>query len=314
MQFWPRKKAKSQTARVRAWTIINEPKLLGFAGYKVGMTHTMLIDNRKTSPTKGEEIVCPVTVIECPALKSASLRFYQKTIKGLQLCSEVLADSLDKELARTLSLPKKARKKIEDIKHYDLIRLLVYTQPKLTGIGKKRPEVFELGLGGTKEQQLELGKTLLGKEIPIKDVFQEGQMVDIHAVTKGKGFQGPVKRFGVDLKQHKSEKGVRRVGSLGGWKAQGHITYRVAHAGQMGYHTRMEYNKWILKIGEKPEDINVKGGFLRYGFVKNPYLLIRGSVGGPSKRLIRMNMPTRPKPAREVPPISYISLSSPQGN
>ena len=29
----------------------------------------------------------------------------------------------------------------------------------------------------------------------------------------------------------------------------------------MGYHTRTELNKFVLKIGDKPEDVNPSGGF-----------------------------------------------------
>jgi large subunit ribosomal protein L3 len=75
--------------------------------------------------------------------------------------------------------------------------------------------------------------------------------------------------------------------------------WRVAHAGRMGHHQRTEYNKWIAKIGEKPADINPKGGFLNYGVVKNPYLLIKGSVTGPRKGFIIMTNSIRP--CRNVP-------------
>ena len=104
----------------------------------------------------------------------------------------------------------------------------------------------------------------------------------------------PVKRFGVALRMHRSEKTKRGPGSLGGWKGHAHFMYRVAHAGQMGYHRRTEYNKIILKIAEGPEGINPKAGFKHYGLVKNDYILVKGSVAGPQKRLIRFNHTIRP--------------------
>ena len=55
-------------------------------------------------------------------------------------------------------------------------------------------------------------KENLTKEISIKDIFSEG-IVDIRGVTKGKGNQGPMKRFGLTLRSHKSEKGRRGPGS-----------------------------------------------------------------------------------------------------
>ena len=55
MQFWPRKRARRSYARVKAWANSDKPKLLGFAGYKVGMTHiiaTDSLDNVEISSTK----------------------------------------------------------------------------------------------------------------------------------------------------------------------------------------------------------------------------------------------------------------------
>ncbi|MBU0616050.1 MAG: 50S ribosomal protein L3 [Nanoarchaeota archaeon] len=309
MQFWPRKRAKRAYARVRSWANVKDAKLLGFAGYKVGMTHAIIIDNKTKTKTKGQEISCPITVIETPPLKVASIRFYKNTIDGIKIVSDVLSDNLDKELSKKIIMPKTVTKKVEDVKDFDDIKLLVYTQPKLTGIGKKKPEVFEIAIGGKKEDKLKFAQEKLGKEIAITDVFASGQQVDIHAITKGKGFQGPVRRFGISLRSHKSEKSIRNPGSLGGWSAQGHVMYRVAHAGKMGFHQRVDYNKQIILIGNKPEEVNNDSGFIRYGNVKNPYLLIKGSIAGPAKRIIRINTATRPndKIPTEAPRISYLS-------
>ncbi|MAG08284.1 50S ribosomal protein L3 [Candidatus Woesearchaeota archaeon] len=310
LQFWPRKKAKRQYARVRCWAKLDEKSVLGFAGYKAGMTHIGFIDNRPNSLTKGEEVSCPVTIVECPPQKTASIRFYKQTPYGSKLCSEIFAEKLDKELKKKLIMPKK--KGSEEVKDYDDIRLLVYTQPKLTGIGKKKPEVFEMGLSGSKEDKLALAKELLGKEIDIASVFKESQLVDIHAVTKGKGFQGPVRRCGVSIRGRKSEKTKRGPANLGPWT--GARTWRVAQAGQTGYHTRTEYNKLLLKISTKPEEINPKGGFPHYGLVKNTYILLKGSLPGPAKRLIRFNHPIRAnkKLVSEKLDIKHISMESKQ--
>jgi len=309
LQFWPRKRAKRHYARVRSWAKTKETKLLGFAGYKVGMLHAIITDNKKTSMTKGQGIFCPLTIIECPPLKTASIRFYKKTIYGSKLVSEIFAENLDKELERKITLPKKIKNKIEDIKDFDDVTILVHTQPKLTGIGKKKPELFEIAIGGYKEEKINFAKENLGKEINVKDVLTEGQQLDIHSVTKGKGFQGAVKRFGIGLKNHKSEKGRRTPGSLGGWKGQAHFMWRVAHAGQTGHHLRTEHNKWLIKIGDKVEDVNRNGGLHGYGIVKSQYILIKGSIAGPKKRLIRFNYSIRVnrKIPNEAPAIQYLS-------
>ena len=307
LQYWPRKRAKRAYARVRFWAPGQAGKPVGFAGYKVGMIHVLATDNKPTSMTKGQDIVIPATVIECPPLKIASVHFYKNTNKGLQLTSSLFSSKTDKELARKIKIPKESKRKIDDVKEYDDIRVLVYTQPKLTGIGKKKPELFELALGGSKEDKIKWVNEHLDKEINVEDVLTEGQLVDIHAITKGKGLAGPMKRFGISRTSHKSEKGVRTPANLGAWT--GARQWRVAKAGQLGYQQRTELNKWLIKIGDKPEEINKKSGYIRYGNIKNRYVLVKGSVAGAKKRLILLTNPIRPKKniPNEAPSITFTS-------
>ena len=284
LQFWPRKRAKKIYPNIKSWKKIKENKILGFIGYKVGMTHLHYIQ-QNPNIKKNLETVSAATILECPPLKPFSLRFYKKIPYGSQIITEILSKNLNKELSRKITLPKKQKKQIPE--KYDYLKLLVYTQPKLTGIGKKKPEIIEMGLSG----DLEFAKSLLNqKEIKIQDVFKDNQYVDIHAITKGKGIQGATKRFGVSLRQHKSEKGARGVGSLGNWSAK---TWRVAHPGQMGFFKRTEHNKLIFKISN--ENIHPKSGFHKYGNIKNDYIIVRGSIAGPKKRLIVMTEPIREK-------------------
>lgn len=308
LAYYPRKRSRRTTARVRCWAKEKDAKLLGFAGYKVGMVHLMADDNNPNSITKGQTISMPATIIECPPLKTASVRFYKKTIDGLRAVSEVFAENLDKELERRIIMPKNKNKKIEDVKDFDDLMLIVYTQPKLTGIGKKKPELFEMAVGGKKEDKLNYAKNILGKEINISDVFKAGNHVDVHAISKGYGLQGPVRRLGIGLKGHKSEKGRRRPGSLGAWCGQVNLMWKAPFSGQTGYFQRTEFNKWLLKIGNKADDINPKSGFLCYGVIKNPYILLKGSVPGLEKRLIRFNFPIRPNKriVQEAPVIRQI--------
>lgn len=290
MQYWPRKRAASEIARVRFWGTAKDTKMLGFSGYKVGMAHAMITDTRSTSMTKGQQISWPVTIVECPPLTVFSLKF----IKGSRSVSQIFADKLDKHLARSLIIPK-TKKSISQItpEMFDDVRLVVHTNPSMTTIGKKRPELFEMALSGSKDEKFAKAQELLGKNLAVMDIFKNGQFTDTHAITKGKGYQGPVKRFGVQIRRHKSEKTKRGPGSLGAWCGQQHMMYRVAHAGQMGYHQRTEYNKQILKVMDKPEIVNKQGGFHRYGVIRNPVVIFKGSVTGPIKRLIRFNIATR---------------------
>jgi large subunit ribosomal protein L3 len=269
------------------------------------MTHVVLRDNNPKSLTKGQSVTIPVTVIECPVLKPLSLRFYSRSLGVLSLTAEVFADKLDKMFKK----PKKEGKVPES---FDEIRLVIYTQPKTTGIGKKKPDLLELQVAGkSKEEKLKTAQELLQKDIKISEVFKEGQYLDVHGVTRGKGFQGTVKRFGVKIRQHKSEKVKRGVGNLGAWTPK-KVSFRVPQPGKMGYHKRTEYNKWLIKVGNKPEDVNPKGGFLQYGLVKNEYVLIKGSIPGPAKRAIVLTEPLRTLKKQETPEVTYISTESKQ--
>ena len=315
LAYWPRVHAKRTHPRISNYPSISETKLNGFAAYKVGMTHVFIDDNRKNSITKGKQVMFPVTVLECPPLKVASIRVYKENYEGKKVDDEVYS-SKDKFLARKIKLPKKSKnieeleKKLDD---YCDVRVNVYTQPHLTGIMKKKPEIFEVAVGGKDvKEKFEYAKSILGKEISVNDVFKEGQQVDVFSVSKGKGTQGPVKRFKIGLRSHKSEKGRRGPANIGPWK--GNRSWTVSHAGRMGYHNRVDKNKWLLKIGDKQSEINVKGGFLNYGLVKSKYLLLKGSLPGAKKRLVRL-MESRIANHRlptQAPEISYVSMISQQ--
>ena len=316
--FSPRKRASSIIPRVRAWPVSSETKLLGFAGYKAGMTHVVMVDDRKNSPTYGEEIVVPVTVIETPPMKVMGVRVYRQTPYGLQIAGEVWATDLDQYLSRRLNLPKKSRdpESLRDIEDIVEVRVITYTQPYLiTGVPKKVPDVMEQKIGGDPDKALDYAIEKLGKEVRVGEVFAEGAFIDVLGITKGKGFQGPVKRWGVitlDAKHARSSK-HRRVGTLGPWNPH-RVRWTVPQAGQMGFHQRTEYNKRILKIGEDGSEITPEGGFPHYGVVRNEFVLVSGSVPGSVKRLIRMRDAIRP-PAKTYEGVNllYISTSSKQG-
>jgi large subunit ribosomal protein L3 len=310
LQYRPRRRAKSEVARVRSWALAKEAKLLGFAGYKVGMTHVSILDTRSSSMTKNEEIVLPVTIVECPPLKAFSAIFYKNTPYGIKKVSQVIADKPDKDLARSFSSPKKIKKKLDSIKleSYDYLRLLVHTLPRMTTIGKKKPELFEIAIGGKKEDQLNFAKEKFGKEIKVDEVLAAGMQINTHSITIGKGCQGPVKRDGISLKSHKSEKSRRRA--VLGAEGTAKVLFSAHQGGKMGYHPRTEYNKWLLKISEDNKGITPKSGFKRYGIVKNQYILIKGSVGGPAKRLIRISYATRPsrKFEAKAPNVQFVRV------
>lgn len=322
--FSPRKRSAKESPRIKSWPKTDETKLLGFPGYKVGMTHVTVLDTVKNSPTEGRDITSPVTILEVPPVVVMGIRAYRKTTYGIETMTDVLAGDLDEDLDKSITIPKEtdSETKINELKEkineIEDIRIILHTKPRLTSVPKKKPEILEFGIGGAKlEDKLEYAISILGKELNITDTFFDGEHVDTIAVTKGKGFQGPVKRFGVRIQYGKAARSskARVVGSIGPWSPS-RTMWTVPMAGQMGYHKRTEYNKKILKIGDasETETINPKGGFVKYGLVKNNYVMIKGSLPGPSKRLVILRKAVRPHGKVNDPAqISYISTASKQG-
>ena len=326
----PRKRAREILPTPKSWPIfqLNEPKLLGFVGYKVGMSHIFMIDDKPTSPTYGKEIFVPVSVIETPPIVPLAIRAYVIGPKGepstlTEYWGEIPDDILkliqERKIARLKLDKEKMKKNLDTItnRFNDIIslRVLVATQPKLVpALGKKKPEIIEIALGGGDiKAQLNYTLSILGKPLSVREVFREGQLIDIIGVTKGKGFQGVIKRYGViELPRwHKHRKGSRKVGTRG--PSISTPSY-VPQPGQMGFHRRTEYNKRILKISDNPNEINPKGGFVNYGLVRNTYLIIEGSIIGIKKRPLFLRYPIRPSwNPQSAPQITYISLESQQG-
>ncbi|MFN7106321.1 MAG: 50S ribosomal protein L3, partial [Pyrobaculum sp.] len=312
-------RASDIVPRVRTWPEVKlgKPALLGFAAYKAGMAHVVVVDDRPTSPFYGKEVVKAATVLDAPPLYITAFRLYTlnptngyKTALG-----EVWASELPKDLQRVLTPPKKtAQLREELIEVATEVRALVATQPRLSGIGKKTPELLEIPIGGVPniDERIKYATSILGKTVSIGEVFTPGQLVDVLAVTKGKGYQGVVKRFGVKIlpRWHKHRKGHRRTGTIGPQAPA--LMFTTPRSGQMGFHQRTEYNKRVLKIGENGGEVTPKSGFPHYGVVKGPYVLIQGSAPGAVKRLVVLRHPVRPPkktPPTTEPQLVWVSTS-----
>ncbi len=312
--YSPRKRAKRIVGRIDYWPEVEEgPQLLGFAGYKAGMTHVFIVEDRERSPDWGKEVFTPVTVLDTPPMLILGLRAYTKTPYGLKALTEAWVKDLPKDLGRVVKpLPRnnpeealeRIASRLEEVAEF---RVIAATQPREAGVSKKKPELMEIKVGGgTKEEQFEYAKGLLGRTIRVEEVFKPGEFVDVIGVTKGKGFQGPVKRWGIKIRPRKTRKRRREVASIGPWHPA-RVMPGVPRAGQMGFHHRTEYNKRILRIGSDGTQITPPGGFHRYGVIRGDYVLIKGSVMGPQKRLIKLRKAARrPKEVEGAPVVTYV--------
>ncbi|MCS7140084.1 MAG: 50S ribosomal protein L3 [Candidatus Nezhaarchaeota archaeon] len=322
--FYPRVRALRIEARIRRWPNIKveRPQLLGFAAYKVGMTHAVIIEDRPTSPFYGREMIKAITILEAPPLFVFGARLYASTPYGLKSVCDVLADNYPEDLKRVMILPKNYRKEDAIARAQQLlakateVRVLACEQPRLSGLRKKTPEVMEIKVAAKSVGDAwDYALSLLGKEVRATDVFREGQYVDVIAVTKGKGFQGVIKRHGVKIlpRWHKHRKGHRKVGCISPQHPE--MLYTVPRPGQLGFHQRTEYNKRIIKMGDDGLSITVKGGFVGYGVVRGQYIVLLGSVPGPRGRIIKLRYPIRP-PANApttAPKVIEINVDSKQG-
>ncbi len=318
--FSPRVRAKKETPSIGNYADSDEAAPLGFLCYKAGMTHVLAKDLDKNSPTHNLDVQIPVTVLECPPLTVIGIRAYVEGYDGLEVLTDALAEKPGKDLARAMPVPKDPKtaeklKKIEDsLEEVAKVVLLVATQPRKAGAGKKKPDVIELAVGGSVKEQLDYAKSVLGKDIRAGDVFSEADMVDAIAVTKGKGFQGPVKRWGIKMQKRKAKRTphTRHVGSIGGWNPS-NLSWLTPMAGQTGYQKRVDFNKFIVKMGEKGEEATPEGGFVGYGVVPGEYILIKGSVPGPKKRAVALRKAIRQPTDLPSLSVDRIAVESQQG-
>jgi len=201
----------------------------------------------------------------------------------------------------------------------------------------KKSHVMEIQVnGGTIQDKVEFGYKLFEKPVSVSTVFNQNEMIDTIAVTRGHGFKGVVNRWGVTRLPRKTHRGLRKVACIGSWHPA-RVGYQVARAGQKGYHHRTEIHKKIYRIGnaiqydenKKPTTFNAStendltsknitplGGFVNYGIVKQDYLMIKGTCPGPRKRPITLRKPIvlpSGSGASEEIKLKFIDTSSKQG-
>ncbi len=106
------------------------------------------------------------------------------------------------------------------------------------------------------EETLELGQTLS------VDLFAEGEYVDVVGTSKGKGFQGVVKRHGfsgVGMQTHGQHNRLRAPGSLGASSDPSRVFKGMRMAGRMGGDRVKKTNLEILKVMKDQNLLVVKG-------------------------------------------------------
>jgi large subunit ribosomal protein L3 len=317
LEYWPHRRAHGQLPRVRSWREDEEGSFSGLVAFKAGMTHVGIMDD-SLAPSKGSEVIKAVTVLEVPKTYVYGIRFYRKNHYNYKNSAMAI---YDETLAANLGIKKVKHGKSElqgirdRLGEFSDVRALMFAQASSLSFGNKRTVRFEIHVGGKGiGEKLAFIEGWLGKEVKASDIIREGEYVDISSISKGKGWAGVIKRFGVARLPRKATNKVRHVGTLGPWHPP-KVTYMVPQSGHLGYNYRTELNKRVLKVGTQADanSVNPSGGYVNYGNVKNDFIMIAGSLPGSSKRLVRLRKALRnDAPAKKIE-ITYISLTSKQG-
>ncbi|ODS84669.1 MAG: 50S ribosomal protein L3 [Cytophagaceae bacterium SCN 52-12] len=119
------------------------------------------------------------------------------------------------------------------------------------------------------EQPLELGS-----ELTVQDIFEEGEFVDVVGKTKGRGFQGVVKRHGfggVGGQTHGQHNRARHPGSIGACSFPSRVFKGLRMAGRMGGNRVTVQNLKVLKVIPEQNILVVSGSIPG---AKNSFVII----------------------------------------
>ncbi|XP_018867277.1 ribosomal protein uL3-like isoform X1 [Gorilla gorilla gorilla] len=298
--FLPHKRSHRHRGKVKTWPRDDPSQpvhLTAFLGYKAGMTHTLREVHRPGLKISKREEVEAVTIVETPPLVVVGVVGYVATPRGLRSFKTIFAEHLSDECRRRFykdwhkSKKKaftKACKRWRDTdgkkqlqkdfaamkKYCKVIRVIVHTQMKLLPFRQKKAHIMEIQLnGGTVAEKVAWAQARLEKQVPVHSVFSQSEVIDVIAVTKGRGVKGVTSRWHTKKLPRKTHKGLRKVACIGAWHPA-RVGCSIARAGQKGYHHRTELNK--------------KGGFPHYGEVNNDFVMLKGCIAGTKKRVITL--------------------------
>ncbi len=314
LAFAPRKRARDILPRVRYWpTAGGEPRLLGFIGYKVGMLTVHAVDDVPGSPTQGTVVAMGGTLIATPPMTVIGVAVYRRANGGLVEVARHIINDLPREVRERVRGVSATRSSLEEVRELvptaSQVRAVLLSVPRDAGLSQKKPHVVSIPVSGDTAAAFEYVASRLGKQVNIGEIFSPGRFIDVVGVTRGQGFQGVVKRFGVKILPRKQRKTRRAVGAIGG-RSPKYVTRFVPRAGQTGFHPRTEYNKRVLAVWPDGNVPVPRGGYIRGPAPRSAAILLSGSVMGTPKRPIILRAPAKPPTYVLQPPkISLIAYS-----
>ncbi len=138
-------------------------------------------------------------------------------------------------------------------------RASLLTKPEAGHLAKAKVEPGR-GLWELRVADDKIGDFQVGGEIKA-DIFEVGQLVDVQGVTKGKGFQGTVKRWNFSMGDatHGNSLSHRTPGSIGQRQTPGRVFPGKKMAGHMGHVTQTTQRLQVVKVDAERGLIAVKG-------------------------------------------------------
>jgi large subunit ribosomal protein L3 len=126
----------------------------------------------------------------------------------------------------------------------------------------------------------------IGTPLKVDQIFEEGQFVDVQGVTRGKGFQGVVKRyhFAGHVQTHGTHEYRRHGGSIGTRLTPGRVKLGQKMPGQMGNETKSVLNQRVVKLLPEQNLVFIHGGIPG---ARGALVMVRGAVkrnGGKPKQ------------------------------
>ena len=138
-------------------------------------------------------------------------------------------------------------------------RASLLTKPQTGHLAKAKVEAGR-GLWELRVEADQIGGYEVGGEIKA-DIFSEGQVVDVQGVTKGKGFQGTIKRWNFTMGDatHGNSLSHRSPGSIGQRQTPGRVFPGKKMSGHMGHVTQTTQGLQVVKVDAERGLIAVRG-------------------------------------------------------
>ena len=139
-------------------------------------------------------------------------------------------------------------------------RAALVTKPHAGHFAKAKVEAGR-GLWEFRVDAKDVGKYSLGGELKADEVFKEGQIVDVAGVSKGKGFQGTIKRWNFTMGDatHGNSLSHRAPGSIGQRQTPGRVFPGKKMSGHMGAANVSAINLEVVKVDAERHLIAVRG-------------------------------------------------------